>query len=71
LIRELCFEEGSIRIDYWGCYAEIFVSGPPWSRISLTLSFGGSSDAGILRVAQNDGAGILERGRWYTSGVSG
>jgi hypothetical protein len=31
LIRELCFEEGSIRIDYWGCYAEIFVSGPPRS----------------------------------------
>src|SRR5262249_2324333 len=29
LLHELCIMEAMFYVDYWGCYAEVFIDGPP------------------------------------------
>lgn len=60
LVDELCFSEGRIVIDYWGCYVEVFASADPPGAIADYRLFPERQQQSFLLLLPNHVDGILE-----------
>jgi hypothetical protein len=60
LVDELCFSEGRIAIDYWGCYVEVFASADPPGAIADYRLFPERQQQSFLLLLPNHVDRILE-----------